>query len=53
MASRHTPTVPAPPQVATTVFRSAPPNVPSRPGTELTGVTEVTGVTVALTASAA
>ena len=50
MASRHTPAVPVPPQVATTVFRSAPPNVPSRPGTGLAGVT---GVTAALTASAA
>ena len=31
MASRHTPVSPAPPQVATNVLRSAPPNVPSRP----------------------
>ena len=31
MASRHTPVAPAPPKVATNVFRSAPPNVPSRP----------------------
>ena len=31
MASRHTPAVPAPPQVATHVSCSVPPNVPSRP----------------------
>ena len=31
MASRHTPAAPAPPQVATKVFCSALPKVPSRP----------------------
>ena len=37
MASRHTPVVPAPPQLATKVCCSAPPKVPSRPATPAAG----------------